>query len=168
MIVAVLAGPDARYVALAMKKILVPADYSDASRSALEYALLFAESFDARVEVLHVWEMPAFVRPDLVLWEEGTEEHRKPLHEVAELRATREMDEFLRPFAAPARKRITEHVRSGDPVETIVDVATRGGADLVVMGTHGRSGLSHLVMGSVAEKVVRQAPCPVLTVRVPG
>lgn len=149
-----------------MNKILVPADYSDASRRALDYALFLAERFDAQVEVLHVWEMPAYVRPDLVLWEEGTEEHRKPLHEVAGQRATREMDEFLRPLTEPARRRITEHLRSGDPIDTILDVASSGSADLIVMGTHGRSGVSHLVLGSVAEKIVRRASCPVLTLRI--
>lgn len=151
-----------------MKRILVPVDYSDMSRRALEHALSFAEAFDSRIEVLHVWEMPAYVRPDLELWEEGTEDHRKSLHEVAEVRATREMDEFLKPLAPAARKRMTEHLRAGDPVDTIIEVAVKSSADLIVMGTHGRSGLSHLVMGSVAESVIRRAPCPVLTVRAPA
>lgn len=145
--------------------ILVPVDFSDSSRAALEQALLFAERFDARLEVLHVWEIPAYVRPDLVVWIEGSEEHRKPMRDVAEARAESEMDDFLRQLPEHARDRITERLIGGDPVEVILRLTQDEPFDMVVMGTHGRTGLSHLLLGSVAERVVRGAGCPVLTVR---
>lgn len=147
--------------------ILVPVDFFDSSHAALQQALLFAERFDARVEVLHVWEIPAHVRPDLVVWIEGSEEHRKPMTDMAEARAEDEMDAFLREVPADARRRITERLIGGDPVEVILRLTRDEPFDLVVMGTHGRTGLSHLLLGSVAERVVRGAACPVLTVRAP-
>ncbi len=147
--------------------ILVPVDFSDSSLAALEQALLFAERFDARVEVLHVWELPAYVRPDLVVWIAGSEEHRKPMTDVAEARAEEEMDSFLRKVPAGPRARITERLVGGDPVDVILRLSQDEPFDLVVMGTHGRTGLGHLLLGSVAERVVRGAGCPVLTVRAP-
>jgi nucleotide-binding universal stress UspA family protein len=150
-----------------ISSILVPIDFSDSSRDALEQAVFFAERFDARLEVLHVWEVPAYVRPDLVVWMEGSDEHRKPMAEVAEARAEQEMDAFLRKLPLEARRRITERLVGGNPVEVILRLTRDEPFDLVVMGTHGRTGLSHLLLGSVAERVVRGAGCPVLTVRAP-
>ncbi len=147
--------------------ILVPVDFSDCSRAALEQALFFAERFDARVEVLHVWEIPAYVRPDLMVWVEGSEEHRKPMTDVAEEQAEQDMDALLREIPEPRRGRTTERLVSGEPVDVILRLTRDEPYDLVVMGTHGRTGLSHLLLGSVAERVVRGAGCPVLTVRAP-
>ena len=145
-------------------KILVPVDFSESSRAALDRALVFAERFEAPVEVLHVWEVPQTVRPDLLVWMEGSD--KKPVGEIVADDATRQMDEFLATLAPEQRGRIHARLVDGDPVDTIVEIARTENVDLITMGTHGRRGLSHLLIGSVAEKVVRQAPCPVLTVRV--
>lgn len=148
-----------------ISSILVPVDFSESARAALEQAVYFAERFDARLEVLHVWEVPAYVRPDLVVWMEGSDEHRKPMADVAEARAEEEMDSLLRELPPEARRRITERLVGGDPVDVILRLSRDEPFDLVVMGTHGRTGLSHLLLGSVAERVVRGSGCPVLTVR---
>lgn len=150
---------------LRIAKILVPVDFSPASKAALELALVFAERFDAQIQALHAWELPVYVRPDLLVWKEGSEDHRKPMKDVAQARAIEEMDAFLRGFSAAERARIKERLVSGSPVDVVLDLLDREGFDLVVMGTHGRTGISHLLLGSVAERVTRQATRPVLTVR---
>jgi nucleotide-binding universal stress UspA family protein len=145
-------------------KILAPVDFSESSRAALDRALVFAESFNAPIEVLHVWEVPQTVRPDLLVWMEGSD--GKPVGEIVADEATRQMDEFLARLSPEQRARVKARLVDGDPVDTILELAKSERFDLIVMGTHGRRGLSHLLIGSVAEKVVRQSSCPVLTVRV--
>lgn len=141
----------------------MPTDFSETSRLALGYALFLAERWDASIEVLHVWQLPAYVSPDLTLWRAGARE--RPLHEVAAAESGARMDEFLRPLDDAQRRRVTVHVRSGEPVDVILEQAASSAAELIVMGTQGRSAFSQLFMGSVAERVVRRAACPVLTVR---
>jgi universal stress protein A len=149
---------------LHIKTILTPVDFSACARAALDHALFFAERFDARVHVLHVWDTPPSMRSDtLVYGEDG----QQLVSDFASHAATREMEEFLAGLDEKSRAKVEIFVEHGEPVETIVQVAGRDDYDLVVMGTHGRTGISQLLMGSVAEKVVRQAPCPVLTVRLP-
>ncbi len=147
---------------LAISRILTPVDYSPCSRAALEHALFFAARFGAKIDVMHVWDVPPSVRGDMLVVSDGAEQS---MQNVLQHGANKEMNEFLANLSAENRARIAIRVEHGDPVPTILEVAARDGYDLVVMGTHGRTGLSHLLMGSVAEKVVRQAPCPVLTVR---
>jgi universal stress protein A len=137
---------------LKISKILTPVDYSPCSRAALDHALFFAERFSAKIDVLHVWDVPPSVNADMMVM---SDEGPQSMSNVLLHGANKEMNHFLGDLTA-------EH---GDAVPTIIEVAARDGYDLVVMGTHGRTGLSQLLMGSVAEKVVRQAPCPVLTVR---
>jgi universal stress protein A len=148
---------------LSIKKILTPVDFSSCSRAALDHALVFAERFGAKVDVLHVWDVPPSVRSDMLFVADGNDS--EPAESVVSSAAGREMNGFL--HGLPADKKGLVHVRMehGDAVPTILEVAASGGYDLVVMGTHGRTGLSALLMGSVAEKVVRQATCPVMTVR---
>jgi universal stress protein A len=152
---------------LQIARILVPVDFSPASKAALDVALSLAERFDSKVEALHVWELPVYVRPDLMVWKEGSEDHRKPMKDVAQAQASQQMDEFMLAVPAGSRGRITEHLVSGSPVDVILDLVERDNFDLVVMGTHGRTGLSHWLLGSVAERVARGATRPVLTVRAP-
>jgi universal stress protein A len=146
-----------------LRKILVPTDFSPTSTRALAEAQVFAAAFGASIDLLYVWSAPALVAPESVITGVGINE--QPLLEWIRLSAT----EHLAKFEAEARQAgIAVHsslCESGDPATTIVERATSGGYDLLVLGTHGRTGLSHLIMGSVAEKVVRRAPCPVLTVR---
>lgn len=145
---------------ISLKKILVPTDFSDFSQRALEFALSLADEFRSKVYVMHVWDMPMTSSllppepyPELVLTEEqkAGEEH---LVKVAnELKASGFDAEPVFVF--------------GKPYMEIVRAARELEADLIVLGSHGRSGISHLVLGSVAEKVVRLAPCPVFTVKLP-
>lgn len=139
---------------IVMKNVLVAVDFDEASNVALRYARSLAKNFGARLHVLHVMEN-LFLKPmanDPRAIEAGvtrrlldtlSEEDRTTLHAVPVVR------------------------KSDAPAEEIVKYAQAEQIDLVVMGTHGRPGFAHLLMGSVAEKVVRTAPCPVLTLRHP-
>jgi nucleotide-binding universal stress UspA family protein len=145
-------------------RILVPIDFSPPARAALQYARFLADKLGASVEVLHVFEPPGYVGPDTLALVPITAGQ----HEWGETRAEveRQVEEFLAQTAgAPATR--TVRVEAGEPSETILRVAADDRADLVVMGTHGRTGLSRLLIGSVAEAVLRRASCPVLTLRVP-
>jgi nucleotide-binding universal stress UspA family protein len=144
-------------------RILVPVDFSECSRAALEAAALLAQRLGASIDVLHVWETPHYVGPEFLIREPGETGH--PLQEAALTQAETEMDEFLSQFRQ--REEFRVRLESGKPYETIIKLAGDGHFDAIVMGTHGRSGLRHLVLGSVAEKVVRTAPCPVMTIREP-
>jgi nucleotide-binding universal stress UspA family protein len=145
-----------------LRKILVPVDYSGCSRAALEHAAMLAKSFNATIDLLYVWEAPAFVAPEAMVGAAGTTQT------LAQL-ASDQAQAAMREFAARAKEDGIEvagtRVEQGDPSNTIVAVAEEGGYDLVAMGTHGRSGFAHLLLGSVAEKVVRRSTRPVLTVR---
>lgn len=144
-----------------INSILVPVDFSGCSRAALEHAVALADRFGAAINVLHVWEPPRYVGPESFIREPGESEH--PLAEAALAQAKREMDEFVSAFAE--RSRFHLRFESGKPHQTIVKLAEEEGFDAIVMGTHGRTGLPHILIGSVAEKVVRTAPCPVMTIR---
>jgi universal stress protein A len=146
-----------------IRRILVPVDFSECSRAALESAAVLGERFGASIDVLHVWETPHYVGPEFLIREPGEAGH--PLQQAAFTQAETEMDEFLSGFRQ--RERFRVRLESGKPHETIIKLAADERYDAIVMGTHGRSGLSHLVIGSVAEKVVRTAPCPVMTIRQP-
>jgi universal stress protein A len=146
------------------KKILVPVDFSPSSKLALEYALSLAERFDGSVHVLHAWEVPAYLRPDLTVW---SGEVSATLADHAHAEAERGMLQFLADAKVVGRRNVTSQIASGAPYVTILSLAEEGKFDLIAMGTHGRTGLSHLVLGSVAEKIVRHSKCPVLTVRAP-
>lgn len=148
---------------LTLRKILVPSDFSQTSARALTEAHYFASTFGASIDLLHVWSPPAVAAPESVLTGVGLTE--QPLLQWLGGNAS----ELLEKQAADARNSgmsIGEtFCDMGDAASVIIERALRGGYDLLVLGTHGRSGLSHLLLGSVAEKVVRRAPCPVLTIR---
>jgi nucleotide-binding universal stress UspA family protein len=148
-----------------IKKILCPIDCSKGSGVALEYALAFAAQTGAEVHLLHVWQVHYQVRQDLSVWMEA--HGQQPIARVIEDEAREETDRFLMSLAAEARSKLTIHIVEGEPWRTVVDMAARDGFDMIAMGTHGRTGVVHLYLGSVAEKVVRHATCPVLTVRMP-
>ena len=152
---------------LTIRRILGPTDFSAGAHSALEYAALLAERFEATLEVLHVWEYPSAYGPVVAEAVIHTDEGRMTVADLVRTRAGKQLERVL----ADLGRRVTiEHhgrLETGDPAQAIIKVAASGGHDLIVMGTHGRTGLSHLFTGSVAEKVVRGAPCPVLTIHVP-
>jgi nucleotide-binding universal stress UspA family protein len=138
------------------KKILVPVDFSPRARAAVEYALVLARHFEADVHLLYAVKEPVAVGVDepVVLWE------------FAHTRAGREMKRYLQEIEDVGVV-VRGRLESGDTAEAILRVAAEERFDLIVMGTHGRTGLAHWVHGSIAEKVVRVAGCPVLTIRVP-
>jgi len=142
---------------LPLHTILHPTDFSERSGFALELACGLARDYGARLVLLHVAAQP------VIAYGEGVVPPQEDYEDYeAELR------EKLHRLEVPdVRIRVERRLKEGDPVAEILGVAQETGADLIVMGTHGRTGLGRLLMGSVAEEVVRQAACPVLTVRAP-
>lgn len=144
-------------------RILVPTDFSTTADAALEYAFALAERFGASLQLLHVLEDP-FVTDGMAA--------EAYISEAPALRSAMLQDaqERLRHRAAPreaAGMHIDTEVLFGHGARTIAEYAAERGIDLIVIGTHGRTGFAHLLLGSVAERLVRTAPCPVLTVRHP-
>jgi nucleotide-binding universal stress UspA family protein len=144
---------------MAFKSILVPVDYSEHSRRSLEQALSLAG--DAQVTVVHVWDKPAYVGDQVIAHTDGS---RRSLSELIRDNAERDMTEFLAQVKNPAGIGFAHRLISGDPVSAIIAEATKPGYDLLVVGTHGRTGVTKLLLGSVTEKLIRLSPIPVLTV----
>ena len=145
-----------------MKKILCPIDSSPGSRAALDMAMYVAGKFGTELHVLHVWYVAHHVRPDLSVWMEA--HGQQPIQKLIASTAEAETEAFLSKLPPAERARLKVHVVEGEPWRTIVDTAKSEPFDLITMGTHGRSALARFALGSVAERVVRHAPCPVLTV----
>jgi nucleotide-binding universal stress UspA family protein len=144
-----------------INRILVPVDFSAHSEKAVRYATTVANRFGARLELVHVVEDP-FVTG---AWSsEAFVPNMPELLDTLTNAAQQQMAELKTRLAAHGFV-VETAVITGQPAQTIVEHAIRGGFDLIVMGTHGRTGLSHVVMGSIAERVVQKAPCAVLTVR---
>ena len=141
-----------------IQKILVPTDFSRGASAATEQALSLAHAFGASVTLLHVYNVPTYVFPDGSTFIAGPEVAAKIEREVVDALASAGR-------AAERQSGVPVLTQSaiGAPYEEIIRAAKD--FDLIVMGTHGRTGLRHLFLGSVAEKVVRHASCPVLTVR---
>lgn len=139
---------------LPIRKILVPTDFSEHSRAAFDLACALARDYAAELLVLHVYRPPQVYAPDGI----AVIVPEQPLDLQAQLALVRPADPQVK---------VDHLLVEGDPVEEILRVAGDRGCDLIVMGTHGTTGLARLLMGSVAESVVRRAPCPVLTVRNP-
>jgi nucleotide-binding universal stress UspA family protein len=145
---------------LNIRAILAPTDFSHHAESALRYACQLAGQFGATLHLLHVLPDVVPVGPDPMLvptlppdfYTESEASSREALAKAipAEWGCTAEVETA---------------VRWGDPVDGVVAYATDRHIDLIVIATHGRTGLSHVLLGSVAERIVREAPCPVLTIR---
>jgi nucleotide-binding universal stress UspA family protein len=137
------------------RQILVPIDFGEPSEMAVDLALAIAERFVAPVTLLHVTYMPPYYYS---AYAEGL---AFPLDEM-ETRAKAALDEAV--AKAKARHPLTKGMLvAGPPLEQILAAAQTSGADLIVMGTHGRRGVSRALLGSVAERVVRYSPIPVMT-----
>jgi universal stress protein A len=145
-----------------IKRILLPTDFSEYSAAARRYACAFSDQFEAELHLIHVIQdlAPLVPEPGVVVPPPG--DYLRELEQNAQAMLERVLD----PGWA-AGKRIVRVVRQGPPFLEIVRYAKEMAIDLIVIGTHGRTGLAHVFMGSVAEKVVRKAPCPVLSVRHP-
>jgi universal stress protein A len=148
-------------IMMEIRGILAPTDFSDFSKQALQEALELAQTFDAKLLLLHVVEPPPYPVEGLGLSPSSLEVN---LLDDLERMANIELAGVL-PEAQRTGVEVGRHVVVGTPYRKIVEVAEAERVDLIVMATHGRTGLSHLVMGSVAERIVRTAPCPVLTIR---
>lgn len=145
------------------KTILIPTDFSEGSRQALRIASELAQTHSAKLHILHVTELP----PGL---DTGTMIAPSPggipvtIVDFAREQAVAWMNQDRERFVASGID--TEvSIEVGSVVDTVLDTAERLGADLIVVGTHGRTGFAHFVLGSVAERIVRRSAVPVLTVR---
>jgi len=147
-----------------ISKILVPVDVGASSRPVVEMAIDLAQRFAATIELFHVWQPPAIVPTQLFVVPEAGGVPM-PAEDVARSLAGARLEELAASVRAAGVRDVRSHVGVGDPAHEIVELARSGRLDLIVMGTHGRTGVSHAVLGSVAEKVLRHAPCPILTVR---
>ena len=145
-----------------IKTILFPTDFSQGARAAMDHAISLARDYNARLILLYViqdisiaeWYIPSSLSvADLV--------------EDMQKSAWTEMNKWAAEIAAKV-KDVDKLVVRGVPFVEIIKIAKDKNADLIVIGTHGRTGIDHMLFGSTAEKVVRKAACPVLTVRIPG
>jgi universal stress protein A len=146
-----------------IQRIVVPTDFSEFSNHALKYGCEFARRFSAELHLVNVVEdiYPLVPEPGMML--PAAEEYLTDLQKSAQ-----QAIEALPPENWGEGLEIVRTVLVGTPFLEIVRYAKEQDADMIVIGTHGRSGLVHVLMGSVAERVVRKSPCPVLTVRPDG
>jgi nucleotide-binding universal stress UspA family protein len=140
------------------KHILVPTDFSEYADHALDYAIALAQKLRARLTLLHIIQLTPMTMGDMYGYSLEAD------LEAMESEAQRQMQALLNRVHQEGLESETAIVQ-GVPFQMIVDMAESQDIDLIVMGTHGRAGLTHALMGSVAEKVVRMAPCPVLVTR---
>ena len=138
--------------------ILVPTDFSAYADQALDYAIDLAQKLQARLTLVHIID----TTPLGVV--EGATMLPPSYWQELETGVAQRMEESLKPIHDVGLQGETVIVH-GVPFQAIIDTAKEKGVDLIIMGTHGRTGLTHVLMGSVAEKVVRLAPCPVLVTR---
>lgn len=144
-----------------IRRILVPVDFSRYARAALEYALELAAPLKAAVEVLYVWEPNGYAGNEALSL---VPPPRGQKWDETRLQMAREIESFLGPYRDQVR---AVHIESGTPADVIPEVAREGEFDLIAMGSHGRTGVSRLLVGSVAEGVMRKSHVPVLTLRLP-
>jgi nucleotide-binding universal stress UspA family protein len=142
---------------ISLNKILCPIDHSDCSKDALRYAVSFAMKDEAKLLLLHVIDIRSFnegldAMSTQIPNEETIEQLRVKLLNCIPEEIRNDMD-------------VEAIVSQGIPFAEIISTAKKKEIDMIVIGSHGRTGLSHIMLGSVSEKVVRKAPCPVLTVR---
>lgn len=142
-----------------LQRLLLPTDFSDYARAAVDYACTLAEKFHAELHLVHVLETHISTIPQMSMAfampqysEEARQAADKTLHEYLDA-------EWVK------NQHVLHAVLKGEPFLEIIRYAREKDIDMIVLATHGRTGLAHVLMGSVAEKVVRMAPCPVLTVR---
>jgi nucleotide-binding universal stress UspA family protein len=146
-----------------LRRILHPTDFSRLSNCAQEYACELADKFGAVLHVLHVAEELTILPVD-----PGATIVNRPSNGGERAASARTRIERILPSDWEAAHRVVKVVKIGSPIVGIVRYAREHEIDLIVIGTHGRTGLPHVLLGSVAENVVRKAGCPVLTVRAAG
>ncbi|MBK7629896.1 MAG: universal stress protein [Ignavibacteriales bacterium] len=144
-----------------INKVLVPIDFSDYSKSALKYAVNFAKSFNAEVILVYVVE-PIIYPPDFSMGQIAM----PSINTDWDNRAKEELDKLAKNEITGPNK-VKTILKTGKPFVEIIETAKEENVDLIIIATHGHSGVEHILFGSTAEKVVRKAPCPVLTLREP-
>ena len=145
-------------VTVQIRRILVPLDFSESTSPLLEWAAHLASQHGSSVVLLHAYHLPvefqqlegAYLPPDF--WSNVKSEAEQSLGRFAEDLTARDVE-------------VETIVREGYPASVIVDEAEAQGVDMIVIGTHGHSGLKHMLLGSIAERVVQKSHCPVLTVK---
>jgi nucleotide-binding universal stress UspA family protein len=139
-----------------LRRILVATDFSETAKLALDYAIAIAKPLDAEIVLMHAWEIPVYAFPDGAMIPGG-------LFDGLEAASDEALKTQLKQHEKVGVK-MRGALRMGPAWREIRAVAEQEHADLIVIGTHGRRGVARFVLGSVAERVVRTAPCPVLTV----
>lgn len=144
------------------RRILVPVDYSEHSRASVQVALDLAKAVGASVDIVHVLDRPVYVSDGVMVRRSG--EDQRSLSDLIRENAENEMGAFLTGLALPDGVTVTHRMCSGEPAPKLAEEAKTGGYDLIVVGTHGRAGVLHLLVGSTAERLIRLSPVPVLVV----
>jgi universal stress protein A len=144
-----------------IKKVLVPIDFSDYSKNSLRYSVSFVRCFKAELVLVYVVE-PVIYPPDFSMGQIAV-----PAVDVdMDKRAAEELKKLAQ-TEIPADMKVKTIIRTGKPFVEIIETASEENADLIIIASHGHSGVEHILFGSTAEKVVRKAPCPVLSLREP-
>ena len=146
-----------------IKKILTPVDFSPCSSEALRKSIQLASAFGATIDVLNVWEPPLYISGDVIVPMRSGE--LVPLHDIAMSDASQWLEDLVGRHSPPENVELRPRMEIGRLHSRVLALAVEEQFDLIVMGTHGRKGIAHFLLGSVVEKVIREAPCPVLTVR---
>jgi nucleotide-binding universal stress UspA family protein len=144
-----------------ISKVLVPIDFSDYSKSALKYAVNFVKHFQAHLYLIYVVE-PVIYPPDFSMGQIAI----PSVDLEMDKRAIDELDKLAKQ-EIPSEIKVKSIVKTGKPFIEIIETAHEENVDLIIIATHGHTGMEHILFGSTAEKVVRKAPCPVLTLREP-
>jgi nucleotide-binding universal stress UspA family protein len=144
-----------------IKKILVPIDFSDYSKNALKYAAQFAKQFNAKIYLIYVVE-PMIYPADFSMGQVAIPSADIDLHSRAEEELKKLSKDIIN-----GNSQVEILIKTGKPFVEIIETASANDIDLIIIATHGHTGVEHLLFGSTAEKVVRKAPCPVLTLREP-
>jgi len=148
-------------MATEINKVLVPIDFSDYSKIALKYAVDFAQKFNAKMYLIYVVE-PVIYPPDFSMGQIAI----PSVNTEWDIKAKEEIDK-LADSEIPTGVKIKTIIKTGKPFLEIIETAAEEDVDIIIIATHGHSGMEHILFGSTAEKVVRKAPCPVLTLRKP-
>ncbi|MFH1195884.1 MAG: universal stress protein [bacterium] len=144
-----------------IQKILVPIDFSDYSKNALKYAINFAKLFNSKMYLIYVSE-PMIYPADFSMGQVAIPSADIDIKD----RAKEELESLAKNLIEPEIG-VETIIKSGKPFVEIIETARELDVDLIIIATHGHTGVEHLLFGSTAEKVVRKAPCPVLTLREP-
>ncbi len=144
-----------------IKKILVPIDFSDYSKNSLKYAVNFVKQYKAELYLIYVVE-PVIYPPDFSMGQIAI----PSVDLEMDKRAIEELDKLAKK-EIPTDVVVNTIVKTGKPFIEIIETAAEEDIDLIIIATHGHTGVEHILFGSTAEKVIRKAPCPVLTLREP-